>query len=393
MPSDERADREDGRRDRWLRSHAAHDPFDPSCRELLGSRVGVGARTSGANSSHPEAIAYHAPVNEVRARYESRPDAVVCVIGGFGRVESFETGLDPATFRDLGSGYARDDARVVYFGDRIEAEAASFVVLAGGFAKDRATVFLNGEAAETPDDGDWDAGSFVAFDASYVADRRGVFCRRYGYDCYEIVPTPGARADDFEALGLAFARAPRAGLVWLRGEPEPRLDAASVAIIGDFFVRDRSAVYHLAYGGKHTDETGLLRIDARPETFRVLGEHYAADERTAFYYLNDPGDADIADLTALPGVAPAELEVLADVDPGLARAGDALFIHGERAEGVSDVRTFRRLGPGYARDDGRVYQLVAEMREVARAGYSLSVVRPELVLGASPDTFELPSPP
>src|SRR5688572_7089426 len=81
--------------------------------------------------------------------------------------------LDASTFVDLGSGYAKDATQVVYFGEIIEgADAPSFTVLAGGYAKDAHEVYSDGSASDDPD-GSFDAASFVAFGARYVADRRG----------------------------------------------------------------------------------------------------------------------------------------------------------------------------------------------------------------------------
>lgn len=329
----------------------------------------------------------------IAVRYEVREGAVWCVLEGLGNATAFETALSVAAFRDLGGGYATDGEEVVYQGERIEdAHAPSLVVLVGGYAKDRECVYHDGGMTEAPDLGPWDPPTFVAFDAHYVADARGVFCRRYGYDCYEVVPVEGASADDFEALGLGFARAPIAKKVWLRGEVEPRLDASTLALEGEFFVRDRSRVYHLAYGGKHTDEIGLREVSARPETFRVLGPHYASDAHTVFYFLNDTGDADLADLVALPDVVPAELVLLPDVGPGFAHDARRVFNHGEVEPAVVDPATFRSLGSGFARDRAHAYRMVPELREVARHGYHLEVDRPVLLEGVDPDALVVVGP-
>ncbi|APR87021.1 hypothetical protein A7982_12370 [Minicystis rosea] len=329
-------------------------------------------------------------------RYSERDGAVVYTLSGFGREVVGETALNPRTWRDLGDGYAKDAEHVLYNGDAIEADAASFVALGHGYAKDATAVFSQGAPATEPDDGPWDAPSFVVFGPRYVADRRGVFCIRYGYDCYEAVAVEGADPSDFEEVGLSFGRAPRAGVVYDNGVVEERLDASSIALRGRFFVVDRNAVHHLRYGGKHTDDVELHRIDADPRSFTLLGEHYAADARSVFHFLNDDGDADVATIQRLPDVSPAGFEALEAFD-GYARAGRVILNHGVVERAIVDPATFeaivpsRRRGlealaPGWARDRLHVYRMRPELREME--GFKLEVLSPELVPGADPATFQ-----
>ncbi|WP_338863256.1 hypothetical protein [Myxococcus stipitatus] len=326
------------------------------------------------------------------SRYTERDGVVVCTISGFGGEVVVETALDPKTWSDLGDGYAKDAARVLYNGDDIEADAASFVSLRYGYAKDAETVFSQGAPEETDS---WDAPSFVAFGRNYVADHRGVFCIRYTYDCYEAVEVPGADPRDFEELGLGFGRAPRAGVVYNNGVVEEGLDASSIELRGRWFVVDRNGVYHLGCGGKHTDTVTLSRFDADPRSFTVLGEHYAVDAENVFYFLNDDGDADIATLRRIVDVAPAEFEVL-EVFDGYARAGQLILNHGVVESAIVDPASFeailpsrrRRLealAPGWARDRLHVYEMRPQLR--AMGDFHCEVLSAQIVPGADPATF------
>lgn len=326
------------------------------------------------------------------SRYTECDGAVVCTLSGFGEEVVIETTLDPKTWSELGDGYAKDATRVLYNGEDIEADATSFVILGHGYAKDAATVFSQGAPAETDS---WDAPSFVAFGRCYVADRRGVFCIRYTYDCCEAVEVSGADPHDFEEIGLAFGRAPRAGVIYNNGVVEQRLDASSIELRGRWFVVDRNGVYHLHYGGKHTDTITLSRIDADPRSFTVLGEYYAADAENVFYFLNDDGDADVATLRRIVGVAPAGFEVLEAFD-GYARAGQLILNHGvventivEPASFEAIVPSRRRrleaLAPGWARDRLHVYEMRPQLR--AMADFQYEVLSAQIVPGADPATF------
>ncbi|MCP3100218.1 DKNYY domain-containing protein [Myxococcus sp. K15C18031901] len=315
------------------------------------------------------------------SRYTERDGAVVCTLSGFGAEVVVETTLDSKTWSELGDGYAKDATRVLYDGEDIDADAASFVVLRHGYAKDAATVFSRGTPEETDA---WDAPSFVAFGRRYVADRRGVFCIRYTYDCYEAVEVSGADPRDFEEIGLALGRAPRAGVVYNNGVVEARLEASSIELRGRCFVVDRNGVYHLHSGGKHTDTNTLSRIDADPRSFTVLGEYYAADAGNVFYFLDDDGDADVATLRRIVGVSPVGFEVIGALD-GYARAGQLILNHGVVETEIVDPASFEALAPGWARDRLHVYEMRPQLR--AMAGFQYEVLSARIVPGADPTTF------
>jgi DKNYY family len=299
-------------------------------------------------------------------RYAIRDGVVFCELELRGQTASFEVELDAASFEDLGQGYARDAGRVVKNGEPLDdADAATFVVLRGDWAKDANAVYHAGAIAEEPEDGPWDSATFTAFGARYVADRRGVFCRHYGHDCYDVDRVEDADATAFEELGLTLGRDRRAGVIYNNGVVEEGVDAASLVLHGRWFATDRANVFHLRYGGKHTDALGLAPIEADPATFRVLGEHYAADARTVFYFLNDDGDADLAEIRALPGVAPERFEVLTAIDPGYARAGDVILNHGEIETGIADPASFEVLPDGSARDRLHTYRFEEAPRTVS----------------------------
>lgn len=309
--------------------------------------------------------------------YTIQDGVVFCAIEAYGRAASFEVALDAATFVDLGGGYARDATRVAKNGEVLEsADAASFVVLRGDWAKDATAVYVGGAEAEEPDEGPWDPPTFTAFGERYVADRRGVFCRHYGYDCYDVVAVEGADANGFEELGLGFGR-DRRGVLYANGvdvgdDGAEGVDGASFALRGRWFAVDRANVFHLRYGGKHTDTVARARIDADPATFRVLGAHYAADARTVFYFLNDDGDADLAALRVLRDVAPERFELLA-FDPGYARAGDVVFNHGEVEHAIADPGSFEVLADGSARDRVQTYRFEERLRRSDDDAYALHV--------------------
>lgn len=314
--------------------------------------------------------------------YAEREGAVICVIRGYGNELIVETGLDPSTWRDLGDGYAQDPERVVYDGDPIDAAADSFVALGYGYAKDASTVLSRGKPALEPAEGPWDATSFRAFGARYVADRRGVFCIRYGYDSHEVVAVGDADPSDFEELGLVFARAPRAGVIYRDDAIDAQLDASTFQLRGRWFAVDRHAVYHLQHGGTHTDEVTLHRIDADPRSFAVLGAHYAADAERVFYQLHDEGDANVAIVRRLDGVSPAGFEILDGLD-GYARAGSNILNHGVEESGIADPEHFEALVPNrWARDRLRIYAMQPRMLEMD--GVQLEVLSPEPVDGADP---------
>lgn len=325
----------------------------------------------------------------VSSRYFVRNSVVVCELTGYGQTSEIDTTLDRASWRDLGEGYAVDARTVVRAGETIDdADASTFTLLRGGWAKDESTVYKDGAPVDAPDDDPWDSASFVAFGPRYVADRRGVFCFHYGYDGYELELVEGASATSFEEIGLGFGRDRASGVLYNNGVVEAQIDGRTFELRGRWFAVDRTSVHHLCHGGKHTDAVSLVRIDADASTFVVLGEHYAADARTVFYFLNDDGDADLGELRALPDVVPSDFEPLPAIDPGYARAGDHILNHGEVERGIADARTFEPLAPGFCRDAQHVYRMTRTLREFTGAQtYSVEVFVPAVVAGADPEHF------
>lgn len=325
----------------------------------------------------------------VSTRYFVRNAVVVCELTGYGRTSEIDTTLDLASWRDLGDGYAVDARTVVRAGEPIDdADASTFTLLRGGWAKDANTVYNDGTPVDAPDDDPWDSASFVAFGPRYVADQRGVFCFRYGYDCYELELVEGASATSFEEIGLTFGRDCVSGVLYNNGVVEPGIDARTFELRGPWFAVDQTSVHHLCYGGKHTDTVSLVRLDADASTFVIHGEHYAADARTVFYFLNDDGDADLAELRALPDVVPSDFEPLPAIDPGYARAGDRILNHGEVERAIADARTFEALAPGFCRDAQHVYRMTRTLREFTGAQtYSVEVLVPAVIAGAEPEHF------
>lgn len=317
----------------------------------------------------------------LRSHYRARDGVILCTLSGYGHDTEFATELDITSWIDLGDGYARDATVVVAHGEPIEgADAASFVRLPGGWAKDARVVYHGGAVAEAPDDGPWHAPSFRAFGARYVADRRGVFCRRYGYDCYETAPVDDVDPAHFEEIGLTFGRDGARGALLNNGRHDPTLDAGTFTLRSHCFATDKNSVYYLCYGGKHSDELTLRRFAADPASFVVLGAHYAADDDSVFYYLHDDGDANLAELRKLHDVAPATFELLTSVDPGYARADALVFNHGQIEHTIVDPSSFAADAPGYCRDSVHLYRMVPALREVDGAQrYSIEVLVPEIV--------------
>ena len=93
----------------------------------------------------------HDARSEFVGRYSERAGTVVCTLSGLEDEVVVETSLSLDSWRDLGDGYALDAERVLYNGDVLEADAATFVRLRHGYAKDATTVFSQGVPAIEPD--------------------------------------------------------------------------------------------------------------------------------------------------------------------------------------------------------------------------------------------------
>lgn len=283
--------------------------------------------------------------------------------------------VDAATFEDLGHGYAKD-ARVVLIGPvPIEADAASFRAHSRTFAADQNRILHLGEPIDC--DEDIDVATFEALGERYFRDARAVYCTRYGWDCYETIVVEGADPSSFEALGSSFGR--DHGVLFNNGDVEEGATSpGTFEPFHPFFARDERRVYHLAFGGKHTDSVGLRPVEgADPGTFVVFNEHYARDAAGVFFYLNDPGDSALCELHQLHGVHANDFELVACLGPGGGRdrKRGLLYNCGQLELAVNDPLSFEGLSDGTARDRTGRYSLVREWRMfTGEQQYGLEVV-------------------
>ena len=238
---------------------------------------------------------------------------------------------DAKTFQAVGGNYAKD-ARRVYYGSTYResrdyfttrrsrvvvvegADPASFAVLDGEYARDRASAFFEGVAFAVKD-----VATFALLDYGFARDRV------IGY--YHQRPVPGSDGRTFEAIDLHYSR-------------------------------DRSSVFHSNLepgrdGAPPVRRTVRLE-GAQPASFTVLDSGYAADAGQV-YYKGKPLTRDAGGFRVL-GL-------------GYARTGTHVYYDGQPVAGA-DPATFARLEPptddADAKDARRAYQRGRPARGIIR---------------------------
>lgn len=201
-------------------------------------------------------------------------------------VMSAGCGGEPNSLFDA-AGYHLRDGRVYYLNtfpgkafDVSGADADSFEVLDGGFARDRGAVYLDGRALP-----DADPASFELLDrAGYAKDARQVYARD------RVISSD---PEHFELLGGDLSR-DRAAVYWPDGSVLSD-DPEHFEIISNaeryLFTRDKKRV--------HVNGNPIAGAD--PQSYRVLGEAYGTDRDGAFYFDGPIADADFASLRHLEG--------------------------------------------------------------------------------------------
>lgn len=201
-------------------------------------------------------------------------------------------GGEPNSLFDA-AGYHVRDGRVYYLNtfpgkafDVSGADADSFEVLDGGFARDRGAVYLDGHALP-----DADPASFVLLDRSgYAKDTRHVYARD------RVVSTD---PEHFELLGGDLSR-DSAAVYWpdgsvLSDDPE------------NFVIISNAERYLFTRDAKKVHVNGKPIAGADPQSYRVLGGAYGTDRDGAFYLDEPIVDADSASLRHLQGAYAADV--------------------------------------------------------------------------------------
>ena len=134
-------------------------------------------------------------------------------------------GADPATFRLLASGYAKDARNVFFEGDRFAVrDVASFELLDYGFARDRVTGYYH----EGPVEGS-EGTAFTVVDSHHAKDRARAFYATlepaHPRPLVRTKPLHGADVATIASLGGRYVK--DAKRVWYEGEPVLNADAAS----------------------------------------------------------------------------------------------------------------------------------------------------------------------
>jgi hypothetical protein len=148
---------------------------------------------------------------------------------------------DPATFRCLRDGYARDRARMFFRGLAFPVkDIETFEILDNGFARDRVTGYYH-QAAVPGSDG----SSFTGLDLHYSKDRAKVFYSDLepasGGPVRRSIQIPRAQPESFSLLSGGYAA--DAGQVYFQGKVITRTTSAFTVLTFDYAKNSTEVFY------------------------------------------------------------------------------------------------------------------------------------------------------
>ena len=163
---------------------------------------------------------------------------------------------------------------------------------------------------------------------------------------YKNLEVTGADVATFQELTNGWAKDKKA--VYLEGQKQDYLDAATVKVFPHVYVVDKAAVW--VYGTDY-----YLRADktnADPATFSVISHGYGKDKNGVYYFAQKIVNADIRSFTLLRDSSYPSSEGLAS--NWYAKDKNNVYYRSDVIKNA-DVQSFKYLGDEYAKDKNRVY--------------------------------------
>lgn len=221
--------------------------------------------------------------------------------------DTMDKRLDVNRFALLGGGYAGDDEHVLFEGEDLACDAATFRQLSDGWSRDDHNLFYLGQRLK-----DGDPASFEKLNSTFYRDKQQVYRCEHQWDLVEIVP---------------------------------QADAATYQILSEHHSRDALRVY---YDGK-------IIIDADPSRFEILSYPLGKDDKD-YYFGSRPMHADVATFRSIAQTWSTDIH--------------GVFYLGERLPG-SDGDSFEILTHDYCIDKIQVYYRGKIVTEAVPTGFEV----------------------
>ena len=243
------------------------------------------------------------------------------------------TGADSASFRALGSGYAKDNSYVYYLGTIVTgADPVSFEVFDWLYAKDKNHVYHWGYVVVEADPDTFEVllieeeatGEYgnLLEDIVYAKDKR------HTYDAFGNILDVVEVGENYEVLSPSFTK--DENYVYFNSLPDRQtlfgIDAESFEILGEYYVRDKDHFYYYVEVNHEGERKPALLPGADLDTFTVLKGVYAKDKNNVYHYGG----------RILSGADPATFEML---ERGYAKDKNYVYQHSEILKG-EDPETF-----------------------------------------------------